>query len=84
MDVKSLNVSIMPVLRISDLRALCKARDIGYRATAKMQELENALSLYEEERVEKEASSSEDELAEVEEDAVGPENEGKECEDHDC
>ncbi|KAJ1218320.1 hypothetical protein NDU88_005903 [Pleurodeles waltl] len=62
---KSLDLSIMPALRISDLRALCKARGIGHRATAKKEDLEKELILYEEDRVEKDIVSSKGEPREV-------------------
>ncbi|KAJ1194626.1 hypothetical protein NDU88_003914 [Pleurodeles waltl] len=81
---KSLDFSILPALRINGLRSLCKARGISYRATAKKNDMEKALSPDEEKRVDEEASSSEGEPVEMEEDALALENDGEEGEDHDC
>ncbi|KAJ1106908.1 hypothetical protein NDU88_004306 [Pleurodeles waltl] len=74
---RSLNLSIPQALRISELRALCKARGIGYRATVKKKNLGKALSHFEEERVKKENTSSEGDPVEVKEEALATENEGE-------
>ncbi|KAJ1166907.1 hypothetical protein NDU88_007303 [Pleurodeles waltl] len=80
---KSLNLFILPALRISDLRALRKARGFGYRATCKIEDFEKTLSLFEKETLEKQDTYSESEPVEVEEDTLVQEHEEEGGEDPD-
>ncbi|KAJ1098985.1 hypothetical protein NDU88_004090 [Pleurodeles waltl] len=67
---QNIDLSVIPALKIVDLRVVCKARGISYKVTAKKEDLQKLLHSYEKERLEREGHASEDYPKEDEDDVL--------------